>query len=77
MVHSHTLPRLRRGDPSGRELLSLRYIDGICFRRSLLAALGVVKNKVMAGGTPANPAPLDDRGSGYGLAVAPTYGRMS
>ena len=36
--------------------LSLRYKDGLCFRRGFLATLYVIKDKVMAGGTPANPA---------------------
>jgi len=39
-------------------LLLLRYIDGINSEFVLLAVLGDIGNKVMAGGTPANPAAL-------------------
>ena len=39
-------------------LLPFRYIDGIVLEEFLLATLGVEMDKVMAGGTPANPATL-------------------
>ena len=40
-------------------LLSFRYMDGLCFRRVFSAPrMAVIKCKVMAGGTPANPATL-------------------
>jgi hypothetical protein len=54
-----------RGNPDGslssrvgcaEALLSFRYIDGTYRRLILLATLGVFWDKVMAGGTPANPA---------------------
>ena len=44
---------------SPQALLSFRYIDGLCFRRSSSQPrLGVAGDKVMAGGTPANPAAI-------------------
>ena len=46
----------RSASPTG--LLSLRYIDGIDLDGFLLATRGSDENKVMAGGTPANPATL-------------------
>jgi hypothetical protein len=39
-------------------LLAFRYIDGLCLRKFLLAKFGSDPHKVMAGGTPANPATL-------------------
>src|ERR1700694_4618880 len=39
-------------------LLSFRYIDGVGLERPCLAAIESDKDKVMAGGTPANPAAL-------------------
>ncbi len=40
-------------------LLSFRYTDGLCLTISFSTRrLGVGENKVMAGGTPANPAAL-------------------
>jgi hypothetical protein len=39
-------------------LLSFRYIDGLCLIRVLLATIECGQHKVMAGGTPANPATL-------------------
>ena len=57
-----------RGNPDGslssrvgfaEALLSFRYIDGICLRISFSSPrMEVGGNKVMAGGTPANPAAL-------------------
>ena len=37
-------------------LLSFRHIEGLIEDQSLLAALVDIRNKLMAGGTPANPA---------------------
>ena len=53
-----------RGNPDGSphrralraRLLSLRYMDGFSLKDWRLAVLGVIKDKVMAGETPANPA---------------------
>ena len=50
MVPSHTLPRLRLGGPSGRELLSFRYMDGLCFGKFQLVTIGVVRTKSWPGG---------------------------
>jgi hypothetical protein len=49
-------PLIARAAPP-QALLSFRYIDGIYLRISFSTRRRVVeKNKVMAGGTPANPA---------------------
>jgi hypothetical protein len=42
------------------EVISFRYIDGTCLRKELLATRCVIKDKVMARGTLANPAALVD-----------------
>jgi hypothetical protein len=39
-------------------LLSFRYIDGVFLEEFLIAMIESVRDKVMAGGTPANPATL-------------------
>jgi hypothetical protein len=52
-------------------LLSFRYIDGICLRISPSARrLGVEREKVMAGGTPANPATPDGGSSTWELRAS-------
>jgi hypothetical protein len=50
------------GSAAPTRLLSFRYIDGLCFRRDFSSPrIGVIKVKVMAGGTPANPATMEKR----------------
>ena len=46
------------GSAAPTRLLSLRYIDGLVLEASSMPCIGVIENKVMAGGTPANPATL-------------------